>query len=245
MARAEYVEPRRARITLGEWSERWSATRTNVKPMMIEAYAASWRTLIAPQWERGPLDAIRHADVAECVADLIWRGLSASRVCQAHGLLSSMLSAAVKDQRLPRLLEPEDRYLTHDEVDALTDSFGGHAALRSDTWQLRTSLGRSRRSASWPLQAPARTAPRRSSRDRRYGRLSFGKPKTPASREVSVPKFLHDELVAACVDEGPNDFILTAARGGPLRIGSRKLPRWFRSAAQGIEHRFPNRASQA
>ena len=67
----------------------------------------------------------------------------------------------------------------------------------------------------------------------------------------------YEHLAVACLDKGPNDFIFTAARGDPLRvgpfqrdawnsayvaprrvaacrgIGSRKLPRPFRSALRG------------
>jgi len=53
------------------------------------------------------------------------------------------------------------------------------------------------------------------------GHLVEGTPKTVGSvRRVPVPEWLADELAPLLVDRGPDDYLLTAPEGGPLRLGN-------------------------
>jgi len=99
LVRGDYVEPKQAKLTVGEWGEKWLAGRVDVKPKRLAGYESLWRC-VEPTWQRVPLCAVSHSDVVEWLAKLHAAELSTSRMRQAHSLLSSMLDAAVKDKRL-------------------------------------------------------------------------------------------------------------------------------------------------
>ena len=41
LVRGEYVDPRRSRLTVGEWSEQWMAGRVHLKPKTIASTSRS------------------------------------------------------------------------------------------------------------------------------------------------------------------------------------------------------------
>ncbi len=46
-----YVDPARARITVGEWATRWYAGRVNLKPKTLASYDSLLSRRIRPTWE--------------------------------------------------------------------------------------------------------------------------------------------------------------------------------------------------
>ncbi len=65
-----YVDPSAGRITVGKWSQRWLAAQGHLKPSTRARYEGIVSKQVAPRWERVPLTAVRHADVAGWVAEL-------------------------------------------------------------------------------------------------------------------------------------------------------------------------------
>jgi hypothetical protein len=61
--RGEWIDPALARITVGEWSKRWLASQTQLKPLTVERYGTIVRVQILPEWDRIRLSAVTHADV--------------------------------------------------------------------------------------------------------------------------------------------------------------------------------------
>src|SRR3954453_5565116 len=133
-----WVDPRRSRMTVGEWSEPWMAGRVHLKPKTQSSYRSLLTTRVLPAWDNVPLTKIRHSDVVAWVARMRTE-LSASRTRQAYHLLSSMLDDGVKDNRLmrnpatgvdlPRLPRTERRYLTHQQLADLADDCGPHRLM--------------------------------------------------------------------------------------------------------------------
>ncbi len=134
-----YVDPMRARMTVGEWAGSWMAGRSHLKPKTLASYDSLLRTQVLPTWATVPLVKVTHAGVVAWVAAMRARGLSPSRVRQAYHLLTSMLDDAVRDNRLPRnpaagvdlprLPRTERRYLTHAQVAELAAAAGPYRLL--------------------------------------------------------------------------------------------------------------------
>jgi integrase len=52
------------------------------------------------------------------------------------------------------------------------------------------------------------------------GRLVFGTPKTHEARTVIVPRYVIERIEPLLANRGPDDFVFTAPRGGPLRANN-------------------------
>jgi integrase len=137
-----YVDPGRSRITVGEWSHRWIATKVDIKPSTKARYEGLLRVNVLPTWGDVRLADVTHEGVATWVAGLSAAGLSAATVRQAHRVLSLAFSLAVRDGRLarnpadhvplPRAVKNEKVFLTVDQVEALAEAVaevGGRAVF--------------------------------------------------------------------------------------------------------------------
>lgn len=104
MRSREWTDPRRAKVTVGDWSEQWRTT-LSVKPKTAASYDSLLRTCVLPRWGNVRLDRVTTALVRSWVAGMrgvTGKPLSPSRVRQAYRLLSAMLDLAVEDGRLPK-----------------------------------------------------------------------------------------------------------------------------------------------
>ncbi len=97
-----YVDPRRSRITFGDWAQRWLATKVDLKPSTLARYEGLLRVNVLPRWDAVRLADISHEGVAAWAGELSRSGLAGSTVRQAHRVLSLVLSLAVRDGRLAR-----------------------------------------------------------------------------------------------------------------------------------------------
>src|SRR5262245_20914217 len=68
LVRGDYVDPRRARMTVGAWADSWMAGRVHLKPKTVAGYQSLLETRIRPRWENVPLVKVQNADVAAWVA---------------------------------------------------------------------------------------------------------------------------------------------------------------------------------
>src|SRR4051794_31754864 len=194
-----WVDPRRSKMTVGEWADRWMAGRVHLKPKTLVSYRSLLDTQVLPTWAQVPVTRVRRSDVVAWVASMRAK-LSAGRTRQAYHLLTSMLEDAVKDNRLvrnpaagvelPRLPKTEHRHLTHRLLADLADGCGPHRTLVL----LLGYIG-----LRWGEAAAIRVRRVDSLRGRIDitesvtdvdGRMVFGPPKTHQRRTVVVPKFL-------------------------------------------------------
>lgn len=239
-----YVDPRRSRVTVGEWSQTWLAGRSHLKPKTVESYKSLLRTRVLPTWGGVPLVSVTHGDVVAWIAGMRTEGLSASRTRQAYHVLSAMLDDAVKDARLPRnpaasialprrLPTTERRYLTHAELAALADAAGeyrllvlvlGYCGLR---WGEAAALKVRRidllRGRLEIVEAVVDV----------NGTMVFGPPKSHQHRSVPVPRFLRDDLAGQLAAKGPDDLVFTSPRGEVLRVQNFRR-RYFDTAAAQV-----------
>lgn len=97
-----YVDPKRSSVTMLEWSERWLATKVDLKATTRRGYEGALRVHIVPHWGHVRLNEITHERVAAWVVELGDSGLSPSTVRQIHRVFSLVLALAVRDGRLAR-----------------------------------------------------------------------------------------------------------------------------------------------
>jgi integrase len=220
-----YVDPGLSRVTVGEWSARWLAGQSQLKPSTRARYEGILRVQVLPTWRDVRLSDVTHADVVAWVSSL---DLAPATVRQAHRVFSLVLGLAVRDGRmprnpadkvpLPRAAKPDKRFLTHAEVARLADAagpyglavqvlaytglrFGELAALRVG----RVDLLRRRIKVAESVTEVA-------------GRAVWGTPKSHAVRSVPVPRSLADSMAEQMAGKAPGDFVFTAPKGGALLL---------------------------
>jgi integrase len=227
--RGEWSDPRLGEVPFGEWAERWQAGRLNLAPSTRDRDGASFRNLILPTFGAVPLARIEPAAVREWVASLDAVGYAPATVRKAHQLLAAALEAAVGDGlipktpsrgvSLPRLDNPEKRFLTEAEVSALAAAIrpryralvltGAYTGLRpGELFALRVGNLDLLRRILRVTETLRRTG----------GRIGFGPPKSRAGRRtVSIPPFLVDELAAhVATYPGDDGLVFSAPHGGMI-----------------------------
>jgi integrase len=223
-----YVDPGRARITVGEWSRRWLETKVDLKPSTRTRYAGLLRVNVLPSWGDVRLADVTHEGVAAWVAELTASGLSAATVRQAHRVLSLTFSLAVRDGRLarnpadhvplPRAARNEKVYLTVDQVEELAEAAGEHRLVILFLAYTGVRFGELSALRARRLDLMRRRAEIVEAVAEVGGRAVFSTPKSHQVRSVPIPRFLVDELAQQVAGKQPDDFAFTSPRGGLLRL---------------------------
>lgn len=136
-----YINPRSSAVTFGEVANEWIEAKQARKPKTVAGYVSLLDNLVLPKWRDVKLADISHADVQRWVSELSrngsvrteGKGLSGSRVRQAHQVLGAVLKYAIKTERLvknvatgaqlPRKKGAKEHvYLTHEQVWSLADA---------------------------------------------------------------------------------------------------------------------------
>ncbi len=233
-----YIDPQRGHTLLGQWIADWHNSRVNLRPSTYARDDSYIRNLIIPHLGGMQLRHIEPAHIRQWVA-----GLTATHqprtIHKAHQLAKAALQAAVEDRyiasnpamgtKLPRVTDPERRFLTMVEVHLLADAIdpryralvytGALAGLRpgelaglhiSDVDFLRHTIT-VRRTAS-------ETA----------GRLTYDEPKTPAARRtITISKTLTSILSEHIATYGTADpFLFSTAGGHPIRWTNLRRRQW-------------------
>ena len=103
IARGEWTDPERAKVTLGDYAERWIAERPGLRPRTVELYRWLLRRHVVPWLGGVPLGKIDTPLVREWRAKLLAEGVSVSTTAKAYRFLRSVLmTAANEDRIIPR-----------------------------------------------------------------------------------------------------------------------------------------------
>lgn len=247
-----WTDPRLSSETFGALAERWMQTKATRAPKTVAGYRSLLDVLVLPRWGDVPLRDVSFEDLQQWVSGLSvdgstrfeGRGLSASRVIQAHQVVSQVLKYAVRAKHLPsnpadgielpRKPETEQRYLSHDQLHRLAVAsgrfrtfvlvlgycglrFGEAAALRVGDVDLSARRIRVRRSVTFVT-----------------GRgLVEGPTKNHSSRKVPVPRFLIPLLTTEMGEREASELLFSSRRVGYLTEGE---VRWvFDPAATAID----------
>jgi integrase len=226
-----WVDPAGGKVKLGEWAERWYATKV-LAPTTMRDYRKSLDLEILPTFATAPLHAIDALAVEEWLATLARRGLGVKRRAKARAVLSMVLDSAVKGGKLgrnvvadvaaPKGQRREAHFLTAAQVERLAEAidpryralilFAAYTGVRpSELVALR--VGRLDL-----LRGTARIAEAAPEVD---GKLEFGDTKTDKARTVHVPRSVVEEIAAMLAgrtDLSPDALVFVAPLGGPLRF---------------------------
>ena len=231
IATGAWISPELSSTTLNEWSSRWSATRTHLKPSTQASERSLLVSRILPAFGETPLNGIEPHDVDSWISGMVGDGLSASRIRQAHSVLGKILKAAVRSRYishnpavgapLPSMRQREMRYLTPAEIEELAAQidpqfrvwlytmawtglrFGEAAALRRRTVDV--------------LRSELRIVESVTEVD---GKIHFGSTKTNRHRIVHLPSFLRDMLndhLTSAVAPEPDALVFTSPGGRVMR----------------------------
>ena len=255
-----YVDPALAKVTVGDWAQRWLDGQAHLKPTTRSRYEGILRKHIHPRWDRITLANVSHGDIQAWVTELA-RDHSPATVQKIHRVLSLVLDMAVRDGRLvrnvaggvnlPRVGKHEHRYLTHEQVDDLANATGypaeasKHAAYdtrANETYRL-VVLFLAYTGVRFGEMAALRVARLDLRRNRAViiesvtpvqGQgMVWGTTKTHQRREVPIPRFLVDELAEHLRGRQPEDLVFAGIRNGqPLRVSTFRTA--FSSAARAI-----------
>jgi integrase len=129
-----WTDPALSGVTFGVMAERWISTKANRSAKAVAGYRSVLDTVVLAQWKDVPLRDVKFDDLQVWITSLSvdgsvrfeGKGLSASRVRQAHQLVGAVLKFAVRAKHfsanpadgieLLRLPEVEQRYLTHEQL---------------------------------------------------------------------------------------------------------------------------------
>ncbi|WP_353507032.1 tyrosine-type recombinase/integrase [Mycobacterium antarcticum] len=234
-------------------AERWLATKATRAPKTVAGYRSLLEVVVLPRWRDVPLREVTFDGLQEWVTGLSvngstrfeGKGLSASRVIQAHQVVAQALRYAVRAKHLPaspadglelpRKSDVEQRYLSHEQLHRLAVAagrfrtfvlvlgycglrFGEATALRIGDVNLETRRIRVSRSVTYVTGTG----------------LVEGGTKNHTSRSVPIPKFLIPLLKTEIGERDCSERLFPSGNDGDyLTIGE---VRWvFDPAATAID----------
>lgn len=239
-----YVNPVRARLLVGTLADQWIAGKVSLKPTTRALYDSVLSTHVLPRWRDVPLVQVEHGDVQAWVAQLVSTGMSPGHARKVHGVLSGVLSLAVRDRRLPanpaigvdlpHLRERPRRYLSAQQVEhlAMAAGDGRTAVLVLAYCGLRWSELAALRVERLDLLR-RRLVVSEAMTEVNGGQLVWGTPKSHESRSVPIPRIVVDELAVQIRDKRRAELVFTTGTGTPLRNRNARRA-WFDQAAADI-----------
>jgi integrase len=248
-----WTDPALSVVTFGVMSDRWLSTKATRSAKTVAGYRSLLDTVVGPRWAHVPLREIGYDELQVWISGLSangsvrfeGKGLSASRVRQAHQVVDAVLTFAVKAKHLPanpadgielpRLPETEQRYLSHEQLHRVAVASGrlrtlvlvlGYCGLRfGEATALRVS----------DVDVTARRIRvRRSVTYVRKTGLVEGPTKNHTSRTVPVPALVAKLLATEIADRAPEALVFTSARsGGYLTLAQARYT--FTKAMKAVE----------
>jgi integrase len=231
-ARGTWVDPALGKITLDTWSDRWIEARTPIlKPKTAFGYRSMLRSRILPTFGRWKLAGIGHSDVQAWINGMQADGLSASRVRQAHIVLSMMLKTAVReglitrnaaaDADLPRIPYREAAYLESADVGRIAaDMASPYDLLVRVLGTLGLRFGEAAALRRRSVDLLRRRLVIEESLAELGAELIFGPTKTHSVRRVPLTVGLASDVADHLdrrISSDPDALLFPAPDGGPLR----------------------------
>lgn len=245
--RGDWIDPRGAEATVGEWWLRVKDSR-HLEKASKKRDASHWKVHVAPRWTNVPLGAILKPDISRWVVEMTEAGVGAATIEGAIGVLRALLEQAVdarvlrinpanrvktppRDAHIDRVLEPEEEEQLLARLDEL---FPGRldgrffVELLLDTglrWEEAAAI---HRESVVPRQGRINVAHvmERDGSIRAYAKTEAG------NRAVPVSAMLLPRLRERVLATPAGGLVVTATMGGPLRYST-----WLRRVwAPALQH---------
>lgn len=234
LARGDWTDPERARVTVLEYAEQWIKERPGLRPRTVELYRWHLRKHIAPDLGGVELGKLTTALVRRWRSELLDAGVSQSMAAKSYRLLRAVLNTATTEDGILRVNpcrvrgadreDPAERPIpTIDQVFALADAMPPRyralilvTAFTSLRWGEVAALRRGdlAEDGSWVRVSFAHTEV--------VGRgIVVGPPKSRAGkRTVVVPAAIQADVVEHLrifVGPDPAALVFTGEKGKALR----------------------------
>jgi len=213
---------------MGELAPDWLARKQQATAVsnyrMIES---AYRVHVAPKWSARQVSKVTVVDVESWVAQMVRDGRGATTVLRAHGVLSGILSDAVKLRRLaanpakglenlPRKTTRRHVYLAAQDVHRLAAEAGEHGALVLVLAFCGLRWGEAIALRVRDVEFLKRRLVVSDNAVQLGVEHAVGPTKGRATRSVPVPTFVLDELSLRCTDKRPDALVFTGRDGGFL-----------------------------
>lgn len=223
-----YIPAERGGISVAEWARLYSEERADLAQSTRDRNDQILRRHVEPRWASTAIKDLKHHDLQRWVGELS-KQVSPRTVRKIVGVVSAAMDAAVRDRRvpdnpcrglpLPPVQPTKGDRLTHDQVELMIANVRGpreelivlilaYCGLRwSELAGLRVreiDLARRRLNI---VQVIVTTD----------SGLVVKAPKSYQHRSVPMPPFVAEAVERAMKSKGPDDLLVTSARGTPLR----------------------------
>jgi len=244
-----YIDAAESRIVISTLGTIWLKSQTHLKPSSYRPIEIAWRLHVEPKWGAVQVGKVRHSEVQTWASELSeHRG--ATTVLRAYGVLASILDVAVKDRRipsnpargisLPRKEKKVRRYLTHEQVQALSANTRSQSTLVLFLAYTGLRWGEATGLRVQNLDLVKRRINVQENAVNVGGKVIVGTPKSHEARSVPYPAFLAEPLAALCAGKRQDQLVfgdgVTHLRPPDRRRG------WFKSAitkCQKTDAHFP------
>lgn len=256
--RGEYVDPRKSTEAFATVAEEWFSTKQHRQPKTVAGYRSLLDTVVLPRWGDVPLKKIDYGSYRTWLGSLAvegsqtGKGLSASRITQAHQLVGAVLKYAVRTGKiaknvaaevnrtedLPQQTERERRYLSHAELLKLARAAGRFQTLTLVLGYCGLRFGEA--AALRRKHVGDRELTIRASATHVTGKgIVESTTKTKRTRHVPIPGPVWERLKAELPDD-PNALVFPRRRGGLLPIEEYRREFDKACAEVGIEGLVPH-----
>lgn len=256
--RGECVDPRKSTAAFATVAEEWFSTKQHRQPRTVAGYRSLLDTVVLPRWGDVALKKIDYGAYRTWLGSLAidgsqtGKGLSASRITQAHQLVGAVLKHAVRTGKiaknvaaevnrtedLPQQTERERRYLSHAELLTLAQAAGRFETLTLVLGYCGLRFGEA--AALRGKHVGDRELTIRASATHVTGKgIVESTTKTRRTRHVPVPGPVWDRLKAELPDDA-NALVFPRRRGGLLPIEEYRREFDKACAEVGIEGLVPH-----
>jgi integrase len=249
----EYIAPKLGRVTVDDLSADWLARK---KQSTAESYyrtlETSYRVHVKPRWGSVSVADVDVLDIEAWIAKMGRDGSVATTVIRAQGILSGILSDAVKGKRLsanpargldnlPRKSGKRRVYLSADDVTKLADNAGEHRALVLTLAYCGLRWGEAIGLRVRDVQFLRRRISVHTNAVQIGSRHVVGRTKGREDRSVPVPEFVLNELSVQCKGKTP-DALVFAGRHGEYLQRPKSSNGWLTRAvkAAGVQTVTPH-----
>lgn len=249
----DYVAPSLGRITLGELAADWLARKKQATaPSHYRMLESAWRVHVKPSWGKVSVADVDQLDVEAWIARMGAKGAGTTTVLRAHGVLSGILSAAVKSKRivvnpakgvenLPHKAARRHVYLSADDVHRLADESGQHRALVLVLAYCGLRWGEAIALRVRDVEFLKRRLVVSENAVQLGVDHAVGQTKGRKVRSVPVPTFVLDALSVQCTEKASGDLVFKGPSGGYLPR-PKSSGGWFAGAVKraGIQSVTPH-----
>jgi len=225
--RGQWVDPAAGRVTLGELAPQWLERKRRLKPKTLASYESLLGSLVLPEFGELQLHQIDQPRVQGWVGAMTDRGLSPSRIRQAHQVLRAALGAAVGERRIgwnpavgveiPRDRHRETLFLNMAQGDRLAEETGPFRPLVLTLALCGIRWGEAVGLQVGKVNLLHRRLEITETLSEVAGRFEVVKPKNHRDRSVVAPRPVTTAIEPLVAGRPAEHLVFTAARGGPLR----------------------------